>query len=256
MRVRQILMNLLGNAIKFTERGHVGLGVTLLEGGLGVAFEVSDTGPGINADQQQRLFHRFEQADGPRTASRYGGSGLGLAICQELAVAMGGRIAIDSRPGHGARFTVQLPLPWSLHGSAVPVDAQDTARIALPPLRILLVEDDPTVAKVITGLLRARGHEVLHVLHGLAALSEVSAGRFDVGLLDLDLPALDGIAIAGQLRAMGYELPLIAVTARSDAYAEQQVLESGFDGFLRKPVTGDLLVDAIAKARALRQADA
>ncbi len=255
MRVRQILMNLLGNAIKFTERGHVGLSVELLDDGLGVAFEVIDTGPGISSDQQQRLFHRFEQADGPRTASRYGGSGLGLAICQELAVAMAGRIDIDSRLGQGARFTVQLPLPWTLQRGTTPGHARDAARIQLPPLRILLVEDDPTVAEVIAGLLRTRGHEVVHVLHGLAALSEVSAGSFDVGLLDLDLPALDGIAIAGQLRALGYELPLIAVTARSDAYAEQQVLESGFDGFLRKPVTGDLLVEAMAKARAGRQPD-
>ena len=251
-RVRQILMNLLGNAIKFTEQGHVGLGVELLDDGVGLEFEVTDTGPGINADQQQRLFHRFEQADGPRTASRYGGSGLGLAICQELAVAMGGRIDIDSRPGHGARFSVQLPLPWTQQRGDVAPHAPDSARIQLPPLRVLLVEDDQTVADVIAGLLRARGHEVVHVLHGLAALSEMAAGQFDVGLLDLDLPALDGIAIAGQLRAMGYELPLIAVTARSDAYAEQQVLEGGFDGFLRKPVTGDLLIDAIAKARALR----
>ncbi|WP_425533129.1 ATP-binding protein [Stenotrophomonas rhizophila] len=253
MRVRQILMNLLGNAIKFTERGHVSLGAELIDGGMGIIFEVADTGPGINTDQQQRLFHRFEQADGPRTASRYGGSGLGLAICQELAVAMGGRIDIDSRLGHGARFSVQLPLPWTLQQGNVASHASDAARIQLPPLRLLLVEDDPTVANVIAGLLQARGHEVVHVLHGLAALSEVAAGSFDVGLLDLDLPALDGIAIAGQLRAMGYELPLIAVTARSDAYAEQQVLEGGFDGFLRKPVTGDLLIEAIAQARALRQ---
>ncbi len=253
MRVRQILMNLLGNAIKFTERGHVGLGVELLEGGLGVAFEVSDTGPGINAEQQQRLFHRFEQADGPRTASRYGGSGLGLAICQELAVAMGGSIGIDSRPGQGARFSVQLPLPWTPGRSRPASDNPDASQIQLPPLRILLVEDDATVADVIAGLLRARGHQVVHVPHGLAALSEMAAGAFDVGLLDLDLPALDGIAIAGQLRTMGYELPLIAVTARSDAYAERQVLDGGFDGFLRKPVTGDMLVDAIAQARAGRQ---
>ena len=252
MRVRQILMNLLGNAIKFTEQGHVGLGVELCADGRGLVFEVSDTGPGINQDQQARLFHRFEQADGPRTASRYGGSGLGLAICQELAVAMGGGIGIDSRPGQGARFTVELPLPWALSAAGMAREAGAEPRTPLPPLRILLVEDDPTVADVIAGLLRTRGHDVVHVLHGLGALSEVAAGSFDVGLLDLDLPALDGIAIAGQLRAMGYELPLIAVTARSDAYAEQQVLAAGFDGFLRKPVTGDLLVDVIAQARAGR----
>ncbi|WP_313456593.1 ATP-binding protein [Stenotrophomonas sp.] len=255
MRVRQILMNLLGNAIKFTEHGHVGLGTELAENGLGVAFEVSDTGPGISLDQQQRLFHRFEQADGPRTASRYGGSGLGLAICQELAVAMGGRIDIDSQPGQGARFTVSLPLPWSPSAAgAAGMRPAEGPQSALPPLHILLVEDDATVAEVILGLLRTRGHTVVHVMHGLAALSEISSDAFDVGLLDLDLPALDGVAIASQLRAMGYTLPLVAVTARSDAYAEQQVLAAGFDGFLRKPVTGDMLVEAIAQARAARHA--
>ncbi|WMJ71404.1 ATP-binding protein [Stenotrophomonas sp. 24(2023)] len=256
-RIRQILLNLLGNAIKFTERGSVGLGVQLREDGDGLVFTVSDTGPGINEDQQQRLFHRFEQADGPRTASRYGGSGLGLAICQELAVAMGGHIAVDSRPGHGARFSVELPLPWTRHEAPARGDGAaggDVALPVLPPLRILLVEDDATVGEVIAGLLRTRGHTVVHVLHGLAALAEIATGGFDVGLLDLDLPALDGTAIARQLRAMGYELPLVAVTARSDAYAETQVLAAGFDGFLRKPVTGDLLVVAIAHARTQRQA--
>ena len=253
MRVRQILLNLLGNAIKFTERGHVGLGVRLQDDGGGLCFEVEDSGPGINADQQERLFHRFEQADGPRTASRYGGSGLGLAICQELAVAMGGRIDVDSQPGKGARFQVRLPLPWSQQSA--PAQGPTLVAPTLPALRILLVEDDATVAEVIAGLLRGRGHDVVHVLHGLGALSEIATHRFDVGLLDLDLPALDGTAIARQLRAMGYELPLVAVTARSDAYAETQVLAAGFDGFLRKPVTGDLLIAAILQARAIRQVE-
>ena len=254
MRVRQILLNLLGNAIKFTERGHVALGVELQEEGGVLVFDVSDTGPGISAEQQQRLFHRFEQADGPRTASRYGGSGLGLAICQELAVAMGGRIDVDSQLGRGARFRVRLPLPWTRQ-APVPAPAGEASTVVpvLPALRILLVEDDATVADVIAGLLRARGHHVVHVLHGLGALAEIATGGFDVGLLDLDLPALDGTAIARQLRAMGYELPLVAVTARSDAYAETQVLAAGFDGFLRKPVTGDMLVSAIAHARNKRQ---
>lgn len=251
MRVRQILLNLLGNAIKFTERGHVGLAVQLDEKGAGLCFEVHDSGPGISAEQQARLFHRFEQADGPRTASRYGGSGLGLAICQELAVAMNGRIEVDSQLGKGARFRVWLPLPWTRQATSVP--GETTLLPVLPPLRILLVEDDATVAEVIGGLLRSRGHEVVHVLHGLGALSEIATHGFDAGLLDLDLPAMDGTSIARQLRTMGYELPLVAVTARSDAYAETQVLAAGFDGFLRKPVTGDMLVAAIAQAHAKRQ---
>ncbi|WP_017913641.1 ATP-binding protein, partial [Xanthomonas sp. SHU 166] len=108
-RVRQILLNLLNNAIKFTEHGSVQLRVAPLQPQQGVRFEVADTGPGINAEQQARLFQRFEQADGPRTAARYGGSGLGLAISQELAVAMGGRIELRSRLGAGTRFVVDLP---------------------------------------------------------------------------------------------------------------------------------------------------
>ena len=254
MRVRQILMNLLGNAIKFTERGEVRLAVQLSDGGAGIVFEVTDTGPGITVEQQARLFERFEQADGPRTASRFGGSGLGLAICQELAVAMGGRIGVQSRPGQGACFRVELPLPWQTE-ACPPAPGAGLLSLDLPGLAILLVEDDPTVARVIVGLLSARGHRVVHVLHGLAALAEASTAAFDVGLLDLDLPALDGLALARQLRALAHEFPLVAVTARSDAYAEAEVLAAGFDGFLRKPVTGDMLVEAIARARQRRASE-
>lgn len=118
------------------------------------------------------------------------------------------------------------------------------------PLRILLVEDDPTVAEVICGLLRGRGHRVVHAAHGLAALSEAVDGDFDIALLDLDLPGLDGVALAAQLRRLGHAFPLLAVTARADGDAERQAHSAGFDGFLRKPVTADMLMDAIAAARA------
>ncbi|MBN8223757.1 MAG: response regulator, partial [Xanthomonadales bacterium] len=112
-------------------------------------------------------------------------------------------------------------------------------------LDLLLVEDDPTVAEVLSSLLRAQGHRVAHAAHGLAALADVSVARFDLGLLDLDLPGMDGLALARQLRAQGFAQPLLAVTARTDAEAEQQAREAGFDGFLRKPVTGELLAAAI-----------
>jgi DNA-binding response OmpR family regulator len=113
-------------------------------------------------------------------------------------------------------------------------------------LHVLLVEDDPTIAAVIRGLLEVHGHGVVHAAHGLAALAEVSNARFDVALLDLDLPGIDGFGLALQLRTMGYEMPLIAVTARSDAEAEPQARKSGFDDFLRKPVTAQMLLEAIA----------
>jgi len=243
MRMRQILLNLLGNAIKFTDRGGVGLRVLPLHP-QGVRFEVSDTGPGINAEQQARLFQRFEQGDGARTTSRYGGSGLGLAICQELAVAMGGSIRVESRPGLGTRFIVDLPLPHvTPAATGIP-----RAAVSAQERRILLVEDDITVAEVIAGLLRARGHHVVHAAHGLAALGETAGQSFDVALLDLDLPGLDGLALARQLRLGGFNAPLIAITARADAEAEPQARAAGFDDFLRKPVTGDMLADAIQRA--------
>ncbi|MGO1001767.1 ATP-binding protein [Lysobacter sp. CA196] len=249
-RVCQILMNLLGNAIKFTEQGKVSLIVDALAP-QGVRFEVVDTGPGLNEEQKTRLFRRFEQAEGARTAARYGGSGLGLAICQELAAAMEGHIAVQSEPGQGARFIFDVPLL----PVAAPLREASSSRlepasrgVQVRPLALLLVEDDATVAEVIAGLLRAQGHRVTHVANGLAALAEVATGHFDLALLDLDLPGLNGLDLARQLRAQGFERPLIAVTARTDPDAEPQTREAGIDRFLRKPVTGAMLAEAVAAA--------
>ena len=241
-RVCQILLNLLGNAIKFTDVGRVGMRVDMTEESA-ICFHVEDTGPGLNREQTSRLFRRFEQAEGVRTSARYGGSGLGLAICQELTVAMSGHIDVDSEPGRGARFDVFLPLP----ASAPPAPSAPRARPDLPSLRILLVEDDPTVADVMAGLLRSRGHRVVHVGHALAGLSEAAAAPFDVALLDLDLPGLDGLALARQLRQQGFMLPLVAITARADGDAESESMEAGFDHFLRKPLTGVMLSEALSR---------
>lgn len=248
-RIQQILLNLLGNAIKFTEHGHVGLEVGALPP-QGVRVVVSDSGPGLSPEQCARLFRRFEQADGARTAARYGGSGLGLAISQELAAAMGGRIEVVSEPGRGTRFIVDLPLAAAdLSGLAdvagkSPIDGDATAS---PSLRLLLVEDDPIVAQVLQGLLNEQGHVVVHAGHGLAALAEAAVQTFDVGLLDLDLPGMDGLALARTLRTTGFTAPLLAVTARSDAEAEAQVLAAGFALFLRKPATGAMLAQALRR---------
>ncbi|MFG6087885.1 two-component regulator propeller domain-containing protein [Stenotrophomonas indicatrix] len=249
MRVRQILLNLLSNAVKFTSRGSITLHARCEEGLRGLHFEVRDTGPGISQEQQQRLFRRFEQADGARTAAQYGGSGLGLAICRELALAMQGRIRVESQLGSGTCFGVSLPLPLQQVAAGEGGADSDAAAavVNMPPLRVLLVEDDATVADVMCGLLTTRGHEVIHAAHALAALREISAGDFDVGLLDLDLPGLSGFELAQHLRNQGYTLPLLAVTARTDPDLQQQVEAAGIGGFLRKPVTGELLVEAIAR---------
>lgn len=245
-RVQQILLNLIGNAVKFTDHGHVALESYALQP-QGVQFVVADTGPGLSAEQQERLFRRFEQAEGARTAARYGGSGLGLAISQELAAAMGGRIRVESELGKGTRFVVELPLAVS----ALPAAAERKIVEEQHPnhqhrtLALLLVEDDPIVAQAISGLLQGQGHRVVHVGHAMGAFTEVTVQRFDAALLDLDLPGMDGLTLAHALRQQGVEMPLLAVTARSDAQAEQQASAAGFSGFLRKPVTGALLAQAL-----------
>jgi CheY-like chemotaxis protein len=245
-RVRQILMNLLGNAIKFTEHGEVAL-LVAPDAALpddecrfeGVCFDILDTGPGINQEQQARLFQRFEQAEGSLTAARYGGSGLGLAICQELAEAMHGMIAVDSTPGVGTCFSLCLPLPAAV--GPVQSSESEAKRASTRRLSVLLVEDDLTVAEVVCGLLRVDGHRVVHAAHALDALAEFATSRFDAALLDLDLPGIDGFALARQLRAQGAVLPLIAITARADAEAQPTAMAAGFDHFIRKPVTGAML---------------
>lgn len=242
-RIRQILLNLLGNAVKFTERGEVALSIETAKQH-GLRLVVSDTGPGLDAEQQQRLFRRFEQAEGVRTASRYGGSGLGLAICQELAMAMGGGIELRSALGEGTRFTVLLPLEraTTLSTHAHLRHQEDAVQ---SPREVLLVEDDAIVADVLAGMLQAQGHRVTHAGHALAAMTEIATGSFDIALFDLDLPGMDGLALARHLRAQGWIVPMIAITARADSGAESDAKDAGFDAFLRKPLTGDALADAL-----------
>lgn len=246
-RLQQVLLNLSGNAIKFTEAGRVALRLVPAADD-GFELQVEDSGPGLDAAQRARLFQRFEQAGGARTASRHGGSGLGLAISRELVAVMAGRIDLDSEPGRGSLFRVCLALPLADPPSAAFPPAPAPAGGARPARTVLLVEDDPTVAEVLVGLLAAQGIGATHVTQALAALGEIASGGFDAALLDLDLPGIDGIALARLLRSQGHPLPLIALTARADPAAEPDALAAGFDRFLRKPVSGARLAAEIDAA--------
>ena len=238
LRIKQVLLNLVGNAIKFTVRG--GITLSLARVGDRLRLRVADTGPGMSKEVRARLFNRFEQGEG--ISHVHGGSGLGLAICRELALLMGGTIAVSSVLGEGSTFDVDLPI----REAAPAVDAK-AAPAAGGPLDVLLVEDDATVAEVITGLLRQLGHRPAHVLNGLAALAALKTVRYDLALLDLDLPGIDGLALARTLRGGGHaQLPLIAVTARSVGDEEAQILAAGMNALLRKPLTGEMLRQAIA----------
>ncbi|HWX66085.1 MAG TPA: ATP-binding protein, partial [Rhodanobacter sp.] len=239
LRIKQVLLNLANNALKFTEHGKVVLRAQRTPDGL--QFSVSDTGPGIPEASQMRLFQRFEQEDGPQ---RRAGSGLGLAICRELVDMMGGSIELESRLGHGSTFHVRLPLPVPAVVSRLPLT--DTAGRSY---RLLLVEDDTIVATVIGGLLEQQGHVVVHVVNGLAALAELAHASFDAVLLDLDLPGVDGFQIARLIRQRehaGQHLPIVAVTARTGNEDEMRARAVGMDGFLCKPLSGEQLASALA----------
>jgi CheY-like chemotaxis protein len=250
-RIKQILLNLMNNAIKFTERGGVALALSRV-GGEQLRFRVDDTGPGMSEEVRARLFNRFEQAEG--VTKRYGGSGLGLSISQHLALLMGGRIAVTSTPGEGSTFDFDLPIYEAQPASAARAAAASRSARA-GALDILLVEDDPTVAEVLVGLLAGMGHRARHAPNGLAALVDLKDARFDIALLDLDLPGMDGLKLARMIRAgtVQPELPMIAVTARSIGDEDAQVRAAGMDGLLRKPVTSALLDTAISAALLARE---
>jgi len=246
LRIKQILLNLVSNAIKFTDRGVITLSVSRI-GGDRLRLRVADTGPGMSAEVCARLFNRFEQAEG--VMRRHGGSGLGLAICRELTLLMGGTITVSSAVGEGSTFDVDLPIYEAQRGE-IEKTATSAPGATVEPgaLDILLVEDDDTVAQVLIGLLEGMGHRTRHAANGLAALVELKTSRFDLAVLDLDLPGIDGLQLARMVRAQETQarMPLIAVTARSVGDEETQIRAAGMDGLLRKPVTAALLAQAIA----------
>ena len=245
LRIKQVLLNLLGNALKFTERGGVVVRLARAPAG-GLAFAVSDSGPGMAADMLDRLFGRFEQSVG--ISQRFGGSGLGLAITRELVELMEGRIVVESAAGSGTTFTVELPLADAEApvAAAVVVDEASAKR----PLVVMVVEDDATIARVLTGLLESLGHRVLHAANGLTALAGLAHGAIDVALVDLDLPGIDGLQLARVVRQREKHehrrLPLIAISARALGNEEEHSRAAGMDAFLRKPLTVAMLDAALA----------
>lgn len=241
LRVQQVLLNLAHNALKFTQHG--GVRLSLEREPAGVVFAVADSGPGLSPHECERVFRRFEQTESGRRAH---GSGLGLTIARELVALMHGRIELHSEVGVGSTFRVHLPLtecaPPAPRQAPVATSTGDSKRV-------LLVEDDDVAAEVLAGLLQAQGHHVTRAPHALAALAEVDAVRegFDMILLDLDLPGMDGCTLAGMLRARGLEVPMLAVTASSRGDEEQRIRAAGMDALLRKPVLPEVLSEAMEK---------
>jgi PAS domain S-box-containing protein len=233
-RVRQILLNLVGNAVKFTHQGMIRIVGTA--GPEGVRITVHDTGIGIPADRLAMLFEPFTQADAS-TTRRYGGSGLGLAIVRSLAGMMGGTCRAESRPGAGSVFSVDLPLPAADQERPAGADAGDLPRRGL---RVLLAEDHPVNQRVAAGMLDRLGAEVVLAADGRAAVAAVAAGApFDIVLMDCHMPDMDGFAATRAIRAAeapGRRLPVVALTADALPADRERCLAAGMDEHLSKPV--------------------
>ena len=267
-RLRQVLLNLLGNAIKFTERGSV---VLALQAGpetgdrRAVSFTVSDSGIGIAPAKQKLVFEPFSQVDGS-TTREYGGTGLGLTICRRLVILMQGEIGVTSAPGVGSVFTFTVPLgqtgvqasPTALpaawradqgSGDGAPALAPVRASTACASgadggtaggLRILLAEDNPVNQRLAMRLLEKLGHRVSLVDNGIDAVEHATRGAFDLVLMDVQMPGLDGLSATRRIRqweaAHGGQLPIVAMTARAMQGDREHCIEAGMDDYLSKPI--------------------
>jgi signal transduction histidine kinase/CheY-like chemotaxis protein len=258
LRLQQVLINLASNAVKFTDAGHVDLRARA-EGGE-LVFEVADTGMGMSANETARIFEPFEQADASVTR-RHGGSGLGLTITRNLVALMGGSIALESRPGAGSTFTVRLPLVQS-EASAPAAASPDAARgeaadgQALAGLRVLVVEDNPINRLVIDSLLRLEGAVPELAGDGLEAVARVEqagAAPFDIALLDIEMPGIDGYETARRLQRVDPALPLLGQTARAMPEDRAQCLQAGMRDRVVKPIERAELV-RLVRAHARRAA--
>lgn len=240
IRIRQILVNLVGNAMKFTTRGYVRILLSLDAPGI-LRFAVSDTGIGIPPAKLTEIFEAFRQVDGSITR-RYGGTGLGLTICRQLAALLGGELGVESHEGKGSTFWFTIPFAEGIEPVSTAL-ANLSQRVGSIPLRILAAEDNPTNQKLIHRLLEKLGHSVVLVSDGKAALSLLDQREkdFDLVLMDVQMPVMDGLEATRAYRAAGGELPVIAMTAHAMAGDRELCLAAGMNAHIAKPIALELL---------------
>ncbi len=257
VRLRQVLLNLIGNAIKFTERGSVTVTMTVSRKNF-IAFSVIDTGPGISADMRTAIFQPFTQADTSITR-KHGGTGLGLTICRHLVNLMDGTISLESELGQGSTFTFEVPLP-TVKGA---VDAKENEKQSSPPrisesnantvergLKVLLVDDAEENLMVVKAFLNASPHEVVTAGNGRIAVDLVERERFDIVLMDIQMPVMDGYEATRRIRALERETnsppkPIIALTAHAMIEETEKIKAAGCDLHLTKPIRKKRLLDTI-----------
>jgi signal transduction histidine kinase/CheY-like chemotaxis protein len=255
-RLHQVLLNLTGNGVKFTERGRVSIEVSaaaVAEHKTILKFAVRDTGIGISVQKQRTIFEAFSQADGSMSR-RFGGTGLGLTISSRLVTLMGGAISVESCPGQGSCFCVIVPVSSPGHGEAPGGDEVAPQPAAVPDgpgsrLEILVAEDNPVNQRVVAAMLEKHGHRVSLAANGREAVAAVSKSRFDVLLMDLQMPEMDGYEATAAIRRVengsGLRLPIIAMTANGANGDRERCLACGVDGYLAKPLRPEELIKAL-----------
>jgi PAS domain S-box-containing protein len=256
-RVRQVLTNIVGNAIKFTDRGRVDVAVRLAEplgGHAMVEFAVTDTGIGIAADAQPRVFGAFEQADASMSR-RFGGTGLGLSIASELVAMMAGRIWVESTPSIGSTFRFTARFDTTDAALAAAAQSPDAPQAAPPaPLSILVAEDHPVNQQLIRRLLEKQGHQVTLAHNGREAVEATAAHRFDLVLMDVQMPEMDGFQATAAIRARertgGGRMPIVALTAHAMSGDAERCLAADMDAYVSKPVDRARLAAVIARVAA------
>jgi len=251
-RLRQILNNLIGNAVKFTEKGSIQLQVRAGDGDSSdrpiVQFSISDTGIGIAAEKLSIVFEQFRQADGS-TTRKYGGTGLGLSICVRLAALMGGRIWAESVEGKGT--TLHFTAALCLGAGELPSIPETLETASIRPLRILLVEDNAVSQRLAHRLLEKQGHTVTLASNGVQGLTACRAQPFDLILMDVQMPELDGLAATRAIRALenstGRHTPILMLTANAMKGDRERGLEAGADGYLTKPLEAGELIRTVTE---------
>ena len=244
-RVRQVMSNLIGNALKFTEAGVITVGLS--HDGSDLSVSVTDTGPGVPADRLDRLFKRFSQVDASTTRT-HGGTGLGLAICQGLIEAMGGEIGVTSTFGQGSTFRFRIPAPAV--AAALALAQGDLQSMSLEGLRVLVADDNPANRELARVVLQAQGVEVTEAEDGQAAVGLALSLPYDVILMDIRMPVMDGLEAVARLRAEpgpNQDIPILAFSADGDLERLKGLTEQGFDGMAHKPIVPADLITAICR---------
>ncbi len=249
VRLRQVLVNLIGNAVKFTLQGEVQLSVRAHAPGI-VEFEVRDTGIGIPREKLDSIFEAFTQADGSHTR-KFGGSGLGLAITRRLVLLMGGHLSASSEPGLGSTFSVELPLTAASPLERQPERVSGPPAAGLPKLNVLVAEDNPVNQKVTSGILRRQGWAVRMASNGDEAYQAFLHDRYDLILMDVQMPEKDGLEATTLIREEERRralrpTPILAVTAHAARVQHEQCLAHGMDAVVTKPLDLAALLSAIS----------